>query len=293
MDSGLFKNYPAVAKQNSRSDLDRVWPFQLSKIPLKAGLKVEFREFCPAQGGKKWPEDGMRKREAIFSESSVRDLPFMKASGRPPQYIAVEGPIGVGKTSLVKLLAVELQGRDIYEEVEENPFLTRFYQDQKKHAFQTQIFFLFSRFQQQMELLQQDLFSRVTISDYLFEKDKIFAYLNLDNDELELYEKIYKILSPRLRRPDLVIYLQAGTDILLQRIRNRSKPYEKGITVDYIEELNRAYNQFFFHYDETPLLVISTAGVDFIQNPEEVTQLIREIQAARRGMQYYIPRTSR
>ncbi len=217
----------------------------------------------------------------------------MRSSGRPPQYIAVEGPIGVGKTSLVKLLAAEFQARDIYESVEDNPFLPRFYQDQRKYAFQTQIFFLFNRFQQQMELIQQDLFNRVTISDYLFEKDKVFAYLNLDSDELKLYEKIYSILSPRLRQPDLVIYLQASTEILSQRIRKRKKPYEKGITLDYIEELNRAYNQFFFHYDASPLLIISTSGVDFTRSPEEVTQLAREIMRAKEGMQYYIPQTDR
>ena len=224
---------------------------------------------------------------------SARDLPFMKPSSRPPQYIAVEGPIGVGKTTLVKILAAEFQARDIYEKAEDNPFISRFYQDRRKYAFQTQIFFLFSRFQQQMELLQQDLFNRVTISDYLFEKDKVFAYLNLDSDELELYEKIYKILSPRLRQPDLVIYLQGSTEVLLQRIRGRNKPYERNITSDYIEELNQAYNQFFFHYDASPLLVISTSGVDFIQSPEEVTQLVREIRTAKSVMQYYIPQTSR
>ena len=223
---------------------------------------------------------------------SVRDLPFMKPSDRPPRYIAVEGPIGSGKTSLVKLLSAEFHARDIYEKVEDNPFLSRFYQDRRKYAFQAQIFFLFSRFQQPSGLLQQDLCNRVTISDYLFEKDKIFAYLNLDDDELDLYEKIYGILSPRLHQPDLVIYLQASTEVLLQRIRGRNKPYEKTITTDYLEELNQAYSQFFFHYDASPLLVINTSGVDFIRSPEEVTQLIREIRTAKSGMKYYIPRTS-
>jgi deoxyadenosine/deoxycytidine kinase len=217
----------------------------------------------------------------------------MEERGRFPRYIAVEGPIGVGKTSLVTLLAQRLQAREVYERVEENPFLERFYQNPKKYAFQTQIFFLFSRFQQQLEIIQQDLFKWITISDYLFEKDKIFAHLTLDRDEIELYEKIYALLSPRVPKPSLVIYLQANAETLISRIKGRNRPSDKGITFDYIEEIKRAYDQFFFNYNACPLLTINTVEWNFLNDPQELSRLIKEIRNVKAGMQYYIPRTGR
>src|SRR3972149_3117559 len=159
------------------------------------------------------------------------------------RYIAIEGPVGVGKSSLAGLLAREFSGRTLNEEVDTNPFLPKFYDDIRKFAFQTQLFFLLSRYQQQKEMFQQELFSSVIISDYLFAKDRIFAYLNLDENELGLYEQVYRLLDTRIPKPDLVIYLQASTDVLKDRIRKRDKEYEKGIEEDYLERLVDAYNR--------------------------------------------------
>src|SRR5574341_1519651 len=164
------------------------------------------------------------------------------------RYIVTEGPIGVGKTSLTTLLAEELEARLILERAEDNPFLTDFYQDPSRYRFQTQMFFLLSRFSQQQEMAQPDLFTRIAISDYLFDKDRIFAYLNLDEHELALYEQFYHILEPKIVRPDLVIFLQADTDMLLKRIKQRGRPFEREINQDYIAAVNEAYNHFFFRY---------------------------------------------
>jgi deoxyadenosine/deoxycytidine kinase len=204
------------------------------------------------------------------------------------KFIAVEGPIGVGKTSLVDLLAERFQARKVLEHVD-NPFLHDFYQDRPGAAFQCQLFFLLNRFRQQQDLLQRSLFDRTLIGDYVFAKDKIFAYLNLDDSELMLYEKLYTVLEQQVPHPDLVVYLQARDDVLMERIRGRQRDYEREISGAYVAELNRAYNHYFFHYNRTPLLVIDTSDIDFVKSQEDQEELFRQIETMRRGVQYYIP----
>jgi deoxyguanosine kinase len=209
------------------------------------------------------------------------------------KYIVVEGPIGVGKTSLAKMIAAEFQARSLFEKVENNPFLPKFYEDPETYAFQNQIFFLLSRYQQQRDLSQQDLFSQSTVADYLFAKDKIFATLTLSNEELTLYQQVYQLLDPRIPKPDLVIYLQARPEVLYKRIKKRDKSYEKGVTLEYLKEVAQAYNQFFFHYDETPLLVVNTSEIDFVSSSKDLADLIKEINNMGSGTQHYIPLGSR
>jgi deoxyadenosine/deoxycytidine kinase len=210
---------------------------------------------------------------------------------RHARYIVIDGPIGVGKTSLATLLAPELNARIIFERAEENPFLSDFYHDPARFRFQTQIFFLMSRFAQQEEFSQHDLFNQITISDYLFAKDRIFAYLNLNDHELSLYEQIYKMIEPKIVRPDLVIFLQADTETILRRIKQRARPFEKDVNRDYIEAVNDAYNHYFFRYNETPLLVINTTDIDFVHNPQDFDDLIRQILSMRQGTLYYVPKS--
>lgn len=205
------------------------------------------------------------------------------------RYIALEGPIGVGKTSLTQLLAEEFKGRALLEEVEGNPFLGSFYKDRQKHAFQTQLFFLLSRYKQQKDLGQQELFNSTIVADYLFAKDKIFAYLNLDENELALYEQIYRLLDARIPKPDLVIYLQANTEVLIERIKKRDKAYEKDIKEDYIEKLVDSYNRYFFYYTDTPLLVVNTSDIDFVDSPDDLANVISEIRSIKGGVHHYIP----
>ena len=220
-----------------------------------------------------------------------KDTMNRNAAGCHARYIVIDGPIGVGKTSLATLLAPELNGRIIFERAEENPFLTDFYQDPARFRFQTQIFFLMSRYAQQEEFSQHDLFNQVTISDYLFAKDRIFAYLNLNDHELSLYEQIYKMLETKIVKPDLVIFLQADTETILRRIKQRGRPFEKDVSRDYIEAVNDAYSQYFFRYSETPLLVINTSEIDFVHNPQDMDDLIRQILSMRQGTLYYIPKS--
>ncbi|WP_224365133.1 deoxynucleoside kinase [Hyalangium versicolor] len=210
------------------------------------------------------------------------------------RYIVVEGPIGVGKTSLSNLLAERFSARRILEVVEENPFLSSFYTDRHKYAFQTQIFFLLSRFRQQQELFQQDLFSSVTVSDYLFAKDRIFACLTLDSHELALYDRVFEALGPRVTKPDLVIYLQARLDVLLHRIKKRAREFERKFDAAYLEELVHAYNDFFAHYTETPLLVVNTSDIDFVNNEADREGLMAAIQkASQGGTHHYTPQSGR
>ncbi|MGE5808205.1 MAG: deoxynucleoside kinase [Nitrospirota bacterium] len=205
------------------------------------------------------------------------------------KYIVTEGPIGVGKTSLTTLLADELGARLVLEQAENNPFLTDFYKDPQRYRFQTQMFFLLNRFSQQQEMLQPDLFTRITISDYIFDKDRIFAYLTLDEHELPLYEQLYKVLEPKIMKPDLVIFLQADTDTLLKRIKSRGRSFEKEISRDYIAAVNEAYNQFFFRYSDTPLLVINTSDIDYVHRREDLDDLLKLILSMKQGTQYYVP----
>ncbi len=209
------------------------------------------------------------------------------------RYIVVEGPIGVGKTSLSNILAERFNARRVLEVVEENPFLANFYADRQKWAFQTQIFFLLSRFRQQQELFQQELFSSMTVSDYLFAKDRIFACLNLDGPELALYDRVFDALQPRVTKPDLVIYLQAQLDVLLHRIKKRGREFERKFDAGYLESLTHAYNDFFSHYTDTPLLVVNTSEIDFVHNEADRENLIHAIRTAKAGTQHYIPSQAR
>ncbi|MBS1245216.1 MAG: deoxynucleoside kinase, partial [Deltaproteobacteria bacterium] len=184
-----------------------------------------------------------------------------------PRYIAIEGPIGVGKSSLAKILAQKTASRLVKEEVEGNPFLERFYENPRKFAFQTQLFFLLSRYRQQREVAQGDLFEGGVVCDYILAKDKIFALINLEDDEISLYESIYKLLVSTLPKPDLVVYLQARPEVLLSRVRKRGVAYERNISLDYLRTLSDAYNEYFFHYNETPLLVVNTSEIDFVESP--------------------------
>jgi deoxyguanosine kinase len=208
------------------------------------------------------------------------------------KYIAVEGSIGVGKSSLVDALAQRFDSAKVMESIE-NPFLADFYNDRQGAAFQAQLFFLLSRYRQLTDLSQKDLFSRLVIADYVFEKDKIFAYLNLTDDELLIYDKLFLLLEAKVPRPDLVIYLQAGNDVLMERIRKRNRDVEANLSQKYIAEVNRSYNHYFFHYDATPLLVVNTSDIDFVNREEDLEDLIEQIRSMEKGVQYYVPLGSR
>ncbi|MCC5926491.1 MAG: deoxynucleoside kinase [Bacteroidetes bacterium] len=192
-------------------------------------------------------------------------------------FIAVEGVIGAGKTSLANLLAKRHNARLVLEEFEDNPFLPKFYEDRARYAFQTQLAFLASRFHQQKNMTSRDLFSDLLISDYLFDKDRIFARLNLNDDELALYDRIYGIMSTIAAKPDLVIFIQCSVDRLLQNIDKRGRSYEKDISPDYLSELNDAYNHFFHHYDRSPLLVINASEIDFVHNEDQLRYIEEQI----------------
>jgi len=205
-----------------------------------------------------------------------------------PRYIAVEGPIGAGKSSLAEILAEELSARIIRESPEENPFLGAFYKDRRRHAMSAQLFFLLQRYAQQGELAQGDLFSRGgVVSDYLFAKDRLFALLNLSDDEMVLYDRIYQMLKVRTVTPDLVVYLQARTDVLLDRIRRRGRAEEKPIRADYVEEVAHAYSEFFFGYSEGPLLIVNASEIDFVGNLEHRRELLAVIDNARAGTSHW------
>lgn len=205
------------------------------------------------------------------------------------RYLVIEGVIGAGKTSLCRMLSERLKSQLVLEEVEENPFLKDFYKDRARFAFQTQMHFLFSRYQQQRELRQTDLFSEKLVADYLFQKDRIFASLNLADRELVLYERLVKWLELDVVKPDIVVYLQAHPDVLMERIAKRNRLFERDMDKDYIARLNDAYNHYFFHYTETPLLVVNTNAIDFVNQTEDYEDLVRRILSHRQGTMYYTP----
>jgi deoxyadenosine/deoxycytidine kinase len=209
------------------------------------------------------------------------------------RYVAIEGPIGVGKSTVVEKLAERLDATKVLEDWKENPFLKRFYDGEVGANFQLELFFLLSRYKQQQELQQRTLFQEFTVSDYLFEKSKLFAYLNLEDSELLIYEKLYALLVESVPKPDLVVYLQAPTEVLMKRIRARSRPEEARLSDEYMAEVNRAYNYYFFHYTQTPLLVVNTADVDFAKRTEDVDDLWKQVQSMGKGTQYYVPMASR
>jgi deoxyadenosine/deoxycytidine kinase len=217
----------------------------------------------------------------------------MAADRTTGRYIAVEGPIGVGKTALARRLATEFGSRLLLEQVEENPFLRRFYEEPERYAFQTQLFFLLERYRQQHELGQLDLFSQGTVADYLFAKDAIFAALTLNADEFQLYQQIFQLLDRRLPRPDLVIYLEARPEVLLRRLRKRDRDFERSIAPEYLERLTEAFREYFHHYAETPLLVINCSDIDFVEHGGDLADLVKEIRGMRQGVQHYIPLGSR
>jgi deoxyguanosine kinase len=192
-------------------------------------------------------------------------------------YIAIEGVIGAGKTTLAELLSERRQARLVREKFEENPFLPKFYEDRERYAFQTQLAFLASRFKQQQSLTRKDLFHELVISDYLFEKDRLFARLNLDEDELSLYDNIYNIMTGIAARPDLVIFLQSSVEPLMKKIKKRGREYEKQITEEYLYELNEAYNHFFYHYNKSPLIIINVSEIDFEHQPQHLDYIEEQI----------------
>lgn len=215
--------------------------------------------------------------ESLIEQSEIR-------------YIAIEGVIGAGKTSLCNMLGERLAGKVVLERFEENPFLKDFYKDPDRFAFQTQIFFLLTRYKQQQELFQADLFHRFLITDYVFEKDKIFAYLTLQDEELKLYEMMVGAIERNIPTPDLVVYLQSSVPRLMQNIKQRGRTYEASMSEDYIKDLNEAYNYFFFRYKATPLLIVNSTQIDFVNNPQDFEDLLREIlRPNRSAVEYYNP----
>lgn len=206
-------------------------------------------------------------------------------------YIAIEGPIGVDKTMIVERLATRLDANKVLEDWATNPFLRPFYDGKAGAAFQTELFFLLSRYRQQQELVQRQLFAQATLCDYVFEKSRLFAYLNLDDSELLIFDKLYALLSESVPKPDLVVFLQAPTELLVKRVRTRGRPEETALSEEYLAEVNRAYNHYFFHYSSTPLLVVNTADVDLVNEAADLDDLLKQIRAMGKGTQYYVPRS--
>ena len=206
-----------------------------------------------------------------------------------PRFIAVEGAIGAGKTSLARLLGRQYDARLLLEKDNENPFIAKFYEDRDAHAFQTQIFFLLSRYNQYLSLAQRDLFDSVVLIDYLFHRDRVFAQLNLESHELRLYEQIFDLLKDKVPSPDLVIFLQADTDVLRRRVEKRNRDYEAIIDPGYLDQVNKALNNYFFYYSDTPLLVINTNEIDFVEKKCDLEELIKKINGHKIGREYYNP----
>jgi deoxyguanosine kinase len=209
------------------------------------------------------------------------------------RYIAIEGPIGVGKTRLAERLASRIDGTTVLEDGE-NPFLTDFYNERAGAALQAQLFYLLNRHRQLVNIRQADLFQHTIVCDYVFDRDKIFAYLNLDDNELFIYQRLYDLLARDVPPPDLVIYLQAPTDVLIRRVREKADDPDRPVPApdaDYLRELNEAYQHFFFHYSSTPLLVVETSDFEPETSDEALDDLVRQIQGMGKGTRYYVPRT--
>jgi len=206
-----------------------------------------------------------------------------------PGFVAVEGPIGVGKTTLAKKLSDSFQADLILEKAEENPFLEKFYNDPKSVALPTQLYFLFQRMKQLEELRQSDMFSPCRIADYLMDKDRLFARVTLDDDELHLYEQVYTNLTIDAPIPDLVVYLQAPVEILRERIRSRNRESEKPISDEYLQQISDAYTHYFHYYEKSPLLIVNASGLDIISNEHDYQQLQERILNTASGKNYFNP----
>ncbi|HVW68398.1 MAG TPA: deoxynucleoside kinase [Steroidobacteraceae bacterium] len=217
----------------------------------------------------------------------------MKTTDLPHQFIVLEGPIGVGKTSLARRLCASLEAEPVLEQADENPFLERFYRNPRDGALPAQLYFLFQRAQQLAALNQQDLFAPLRVADYLLDKDRLFARITLDDAEFALYEQVYKKLDVQAPKPDLVVYLQAPVDVLLERIAKRGIRYEQQIDRAYLEKLNDAYARFFHEYEAAPLLIVNAASIDPINNESDYEELLSAIQRMKRGRLYYNPLRSR
>tara|TARA_B100000579_G_scaffold90636_1_gene71488 strand:+ start:252 stop:893 length:642 start_codon:yes stop_codon:yes gene_type:complete len=204
-------------------------------------------------------------------------------------YIAIEGPIGVGKTSLAELLSKELGARLVLEDFEDNPFLADFYNDPERFGFQAQLFFLLQRYRQQQDLRQVDMFQKLLITDYMFVKDRLFASLNLDDKEMHLYDTVASLLERNIIRPDLVIYLQADTDVLMKNIAKRGRNMERNVTWEYIDALNQVYTEYFFRYQDTPLVIINTDNIDFVENEKDLKEVIDYIRQPVSGTKFFNP----
>ncbi|MBX3007782.1 MAG: deoxynucleoside kinase [Melioribacteraceae bacterium] len=206
------------------------------------------------------------------------------------RYIAIEGVIGAGKTSLAQKLSERLSAILILEEFEENPFLEKFYDDRKRFAFQTQMFFLINRYKQQQQMNQQELFAKHIVTDYIFDKDRIFAYMNLNGEELKLYESLFPLLEREIPKPDLVIFLQSSIDRLVSNVKLRGRNFEKNLTRSYLTELSEAYNNFFFKYNNTPLLIVNTSEIDFVNDDDDFDELFKQIfREDRAFIEYFNP----
>ena len=204
-------------------------------------------------------------------------------------YLAVEGSIGVGKTSLVKLLGKKLGAKMVLEEYENNPFLEDFYNDPERFAFQTQLFFLMNRYRQQQDLRQVDMFHNLLITDYMFVKDRLFASLNLDDKELSLYDTVANLLERNVLKPDMVIYLQADTQTLMRNIAKRGRDFETNISFEYLDALSQVYTEYFFKYQETPLIIINTNNIDFVNNNDDLEEVIKYIREPVSGTKFFNP----